>query len=130
MHKSPYPDLRRSTSHESARDERGGINRPSSQLLDEQPTTHPGGGGSAFESAGEMWDNPSLAGSSAPNTRMLLQTNSYVVPKDRRPEHARLLRRFRQTLARLGCEHFEVYEQVGANWSSAEPTGRYVQLMR
>jgi len=66
----------------------------------------------------------------ATDTRMLLQTNSYVVPKDRRAEHARLLRRFRQTLMRLGCEHFEVYEQVGSNWSSAEPTGRYVQLMR
>ena len=61
---------------------------------------------------------------------MLLQTNSYVVPKEKRSEHARLLRRFRQTLARLGCDHFEVYEQVGANWSSGEPTGRYVQIMR
>src|SRR5205085_7262909 len=61
---------------------------------------------------------------------MLLQTNSYIVPRDRRAEHARLLRRFRQTLSRLGCEHFEVYEQVGSNWSSAEPTGRYVQIMR
>ena len=60
---------------------------------------------------------------------MLLQTNSYVVPKERRSEHQRLLRRFRQTLARLGCEHFEVYEQVGSNWSS-EGTGRYVQIMR
>jgi hypothetical protein len=61
---------------------------------------------------------------------MLLQTNSYVVPKEKRSEHARLLRRFRQTLARIGCEHFEVYEQVGSNWSAGEPTGRYVQIMR
>jgi hypothetical protein len=61
---------------------------------------------------------------------MLLQTNSYVVPKERRAEHARLLRRFRQALAKLGCDSFEVYEQVGANWSSGEPTGRYVQIMR
>src|SRR4051794_28184574 len=61
---------------------------------------------------------------------MLLQTNSYIVPKDKRAEHARLLRRFRQTLARLGCEHFEVYEQVGSNWSGSETTGRYVQIMR
>ena len=61
---------------------------------------------------------------------MLLQTNSYVVPKDRRHEHSRLLRRFRQTLARLGCDHFEVYEQVGQNWSSGESSGRFVQIMR
>jgi hypothetical protein len=61
---------------------------------------------------------------------MLLQTNSYIVPKDKRTEHARLLQRFRQTLHRLGCEHFEAYEQVGANWSGTETTGRFVQLMR
>src|SRR3712207_5730720 len=61
---------------------------------------------------------------------MLLQTNSYIVPKEKRAEHARLLRRFRQTLARLGCDHFEVYEQVGANWGRSETTGRYVQIMR
>ena len=60
---------------------------------------------------------------------MILQTNSYIVPKDRRAEHARLLARFRQSLARLGCDHFEVYEQVGANWSNSE-TGRFVQIMR
>jgi hypothetical protein len=61
---------------------------------------------------------------------MLLQTNSYVVPKERRAEHQRLMRRFRQTLARLGCEHFEVYEQVGANWTTSDNGGRYVQIMR
>jgi hypothetical protein len=61
---------------------------------------------------------------------MLLQTNSYIVPKEKRVEHTRLVRRFRQTLHRLGCEHFEVYEQVGANWSSGETTGRYVHIMR
>src|SRR5687767_2227730 len=66
----------------------------------------------------------------AGNASMLLQTNSYIVPKDKRSEHARLLRRFRQTLGRLGCDHFEVFEQVGANWSTGEPTGRYVQIMR
>ena len=60
---------------------------------------------------------------------MLLQTNSYIVPKDRRAEHARLLRRFRQTLARLGCDHFEVYEQVGQNWTSEQTSGRFVQIM-
>ncbi|HEX4055258.1 MAG TPA: hypothetical protein VHX86_13425 [Tepidisphaeraceae bacterium] len=61
---------------------------------------------------------------------MLLQTNSYVVPREKRVEHARLLRRFRQALLRLGCDHFEVFEQVGANWSSADTTGRFVQIMR
>ena len=61
---------------------------------------------------------------------MLLQTNSYIVPKDKRAEHARLLRRFRAALAKLGCDNFEVYEQVGANWNTGEPTGRYVQIMR
>jgi hypothetical protein len=61
---------------------------------------------------------------------MLLQTNSYVVPKDKRAEHARLLNRFRQTLARFGCEHFEVFEQAGSNWGAGEPSGRYVQMIR
>ncbi len=62
---------------------------------------------------------------------MLLQTNSYIVPKDRRAEHARLMRRFRQVLAKLGCDNFEVYEQVGANWAGAgDSNGRYVQIMR
>ena len=60
---------------------------------------------------------------------MLLQTNSYIVPKEKRSEHSRLLARFRQTLLRLGCESFEVYEQVGGNWQG-EATGRYVQIMR
>jgi hypothetical protein len=61
---------------------------------------------------------------------MLLQTNSYHVSKEKRAEHARLLARFRQTLARLGCDHFEAYEQVGANWAGGESTGRFVQIMR
>src|SRR5436305_9819784 len=61
---------------------------------------------------------------------MLLQTNSYIVPKEKRTEHGRLVRRFRQTLGRLGCEQFEVYEQVGANWSTGDSTGRFVQIMR
>lgn len=60
---------------------------------------------------------------------MLMQTNSYLVPREKRAEHARLLRRFKQVLARLGCEHFEVYEQVGPGWSD-EPSGRFVQIMR
>jgi hypothetical protein len=61
---------------------------------------------------------------------MLLQTNSYVVPKDKRNEHARLVRRFRQSLAKLGCEHFEVYEQVSQNWGGQDSGGRFVQIMR
>jgi hypothetical protein len=61
---------------------------------------------------------------------MLLQTNSYVVPKEKRSEHARLLRRFKQVLHRLGCDHFEVYEQVGTNWTSDQSSGRFVQIMR
>ena len=61
---------------------------------------------------------------------MLLQTNSYVVPKEKRAEHARMVRKFRQTLARLGCDQFGVFEQVGANWSGGETTGRFVQMMR
>src|SRR5687768_4856682 len=61
---------------------------------------------------------------------MLLQTNSYIVPKEKRSEHARLMRRFRQILNRIGCDNFEVYEQVGANWGNGSATGRFVQIMR
>lgn len=60
---------------------------------------------------------------------MLLQTNSYIVPKERREEHARLMRRFRQILAKIGCDQFEVYEQTAPNWAPGE-SGRCVQLMR
>src|SRR4051794_41163282 len=61
---------------------------------------------------------------------MLLQTNSYIVPKEKRTEHARLLARFRHTLARLGCDQFECYEQTGTNWSQGETSNRFVQIMR
>jgi hypothetical protein len=61
---------------------------------------------------------------------MLLQTNSYIVPKEKRTEHARLLQRFKVLLAKHGCEHFEAYEQVGANWAGSEASGRFVQIMR
>jgi len=60
---------------------------------------------------------------------MLLQTNSYIVPKDKRTEHNRLVKRFRQVFARLGCEDFEIYEQTGPNWST-EIGGRFVQIMK
>jgi hypothetical protein len=93
-------------------------------------------GGALFVRIRGLWQNAHTRASASPGipreltVRMLLQTNSYIVPKDKRAEHARLVRRFRQTLARLGCDHFEVYEQVGANWGSGETTGRYVQIMR
>src|SRR3954449_5600104 len=61
---------------------------------------------------------------------MLLQTNSYIVPKGKRTEHARLLARFRHTLAKLGCDQFECYEQTGTNWSQGESSNRFVQIMR
>ena len=61
---------------------------------------------------------------------MLLQTNSYIVPKDKRSAHLNLMRRFRQVLGKLGCDHFEVFEQVGANWSGGDTSGRFVQLMK
>ena len=60
---------------------------------------------------------------------MLLQTNSYIVPREKHEEHMRLIRRFKQVLQKLGCENFEVYEQTGPNWTPGE-TGRCVQLMR
>ncbi|HEX8342137.1 MAG TPA: hypothetical protein VF624_14630 [Tepidisphaeraceae bacterium] len=61
---------------------------------------------------------------------MLLQTNSYIVPKEKRAEHKHLMQRFRQVLAKIGCDHFEVFEQVGANWAGGETSGRFVQLMK
>jgi hypothetical protein len=83
---------------------------------------------SVFEPFHSIWQN--AFHEHRRNIRMLLQTNSYIVPKDKRVQHARLVQRFRQTLTRLGCDHFEAYEQVGANWSPADTTGRFVQLMR
>lgn len=61
---------------------------------------------------------------------MLLQTNSYIVPREKRTEHARLLRRFRMVLHRLGCDDFHVYEQMGANWTVGGMTGRFVQILK
>lgn len=60
---------------------------------------------------------------------MLLQTNSYIVPRDKHEEHMRLMRRFKQILQRLGCDQFDIYEQTGPNWAPGE-SGRCVQLMR
>lgn len=61
---------------------------------------------------------------------MLLLTYSYVVPKDKRTEHARLLHRLRQVMARLGLDHFEAYEQVGKHWAGGDGGGRVVQILR
>jgi hypothetical protein len=61
---------------------------------------------------------------------MLLQTNSYIVPSDKRGEHERLIRRIRQSLLRIGCDCFEVYEQVGANWAPIKGGARFIQIMR
>jgi hypothetical protein len=60
---------------------------------------------------------------------MLLQTNSYIVPKEKRTEHARLIKRFRALMHRLGCDDFDVCEQTGPNWVT-ETGGRFVQLMK
>jgi hypothetical protein len=61
---------------------------------------------------------------------MLLQTNAYFVPPEKRTEHARLLQRFRHCLARLGCDQFECYEQSGPNWSTGDSKNRFIQIMR
>jgi hypothetical protein len=61
---------------------------------------------------------------------MLLQTNSYIVPAEKRVEHQRLLKRFRQVMIKLGCDSFDTFEQVGPNWAGNETTGRFVQIMR
>ena len=61
---------------------------------------------------------------------MLMQTNSYIVPRDKKEEHALLVKKIRQIMSRLGCDSFEVYEQTGPSWSSNEATGRFVQIMR
>ena len=61
---------------------------------------------------------------------MLLQTNSYLVPKEKRTEHARLVKRFQALMAKLGCDDFQIYEQAGANWSTDAPAGRFVQILR
>ena len=64
---------------------------------------------------------------------MLLQTNSYLVPRARRDAHARLMRRFAACFRRLGSD-LEVYEQ--ADGPEFRPRGRdaestrFVQMMR
>jgi hypothetical protein len=60
---------------------------------------------------------------------MLLQTNSYIVPAEKRDEHAGLMKRFAQALHRLGCAQFDVIEQLGPNWSPGD-VGRCVQIMQ
>lgn len=61
---------------------------------------------------------------------MLMQTNAYNVPADRRDRHERLMRKFADAFRRIGAS-FEVYEQVGSTFNPAdESTGRFVQVMR
>ena len=60
---------------------------------------------------------------------MLLQTNSYLVPPEKRDDHLRLMTRFAQILHRLGCERVEIVEQMGPEWTLGE-VGRCVQLMQ
>jgi len=61
---------------------------------------------------------------------MLVQTNTYYVPPDKRDHHQRLMRHFRQTLHRLGCDRFAVYEQTDADFAPSSTPGRFVQVMR
>lgn len=61
---------------------------------------------------------------------MLLQTNSYIVPRQHQAEHARLLARFQKALVRIGCDLFEVYQQADANWEPTEGECRFVQILR
>jgi hypothetical protein len=75
---------------------------------------------------GFVWTSP--AGEGRRFAAMLLQTNSYIVPKDKRAEHARLMSRFRQCFKRLGSV-FEVYEQTGPGFTG-DGGGRFVQIMR
>jgi hypothetical protein len=60
---------------------------------------------------------------------MHFQINSYLVPRDKREEHSRLMRRFRQELARLGCDQFEVIEEAESNWAPVKGDGRVMQIM-
>lgn len=60
---------------------------------------------------------------------MLLQTNSYLVPAEKRDDHLALMTRFSQILHRLGCDRVDIVEQMGPEWTPGE-VGRCVQLMR
>lgn len=61
---------------------------------------------------------------------MLMQTNSYFVPAEKRTEHERIMRRFREILRRLGCDNFEVYELNGSSFSASDGAGRFLQVMK
>ena len=60
---------------------------------------------------------------------MLLQTNSYLVPVEKRDDHLALMTRFSQILNRLGCDRVNIVEQMGPEWTPGE-VGRCVQLMQ
>jgi hypothetical protein len=81
-----------------------------------------------FVRAGRLWHNQHGHGTTT--MPMLLQTNSYLVPADRREEHDLLMRRFRRVLTRLGCDQFDVYEQSAPDWPAGGGTGRFVQMLR
>lgn len=61
---------------------------------------------------------------------MLLQTNSYLLPADRREEHARLMRRIADALKRLGCDSFEVHEEVNPDGTVPPSYSRFIQILR
>ena len=65
---------------------------------------------------------------------MLLQTNSYLVPRDRLAAHDELMARFRRCFERLGVRagQFEVYRQTSDDFAEDRsiPAVRCVQMMR
>jgi hypothetical protein len=64
---------------------------------------------------------------------MLLQTNSYLVPRDRIRAHDDLMRRFRSCFSRLGLEtqQFEVLRETGPEFSTPRTSAvRHVQVVR
>ncbi len=65
---------------------------------------------------------------------MLLQTNSYLVPRDRLRAHDLLMSRFRQCFERMGLpsSDFDVFRQAGEGFTSdrTTPGVRCVQMMR
>lgn len=62
---------------------------------------------------------------------MLLQTNAYSLPRDKKDQHARLVKRFEDCFRRLGAS-FEVYQQVDAGFKDQADQNslRFVQLMK
>ncbi len=65
---------------------------------------------------------------------MLLQTNSYLVPRDRMAAHDELMRRFAACFARLGVAEgaFELFRQTSAEYrpDTAAAAQRVTQILR